>query len=126
ASITPGSLTWFSPNIDVVGGEVAGVEVLDRAYARRTLGYGKVWTNLYVPGSITPTQDKVLAYLRQALLLGFFPGFNGGYWDNSAYYERDRGLFQLYVPLIKTIAQAGWTPVNYATSSDTSTLLERY
>ena len=126
ASLTPGSYVWFSPTIDVVGGETGGAETLDRAYGRRTLGYGKIWTNLYVPGSITPTQDKVLAYLRQALLLGFFPGFNGGYWDHSSYYERDRGLFKLYVPLIKTIAQAGWKPVHYATSSNAATLLERF
>src|SRR5262249_40175277 len=54
------------------------------------------------------------------------PGFNGIYWDSPTAYERDRSLFQLYVPLIKTAAQAGWTPVNYATSSDASTLLERF
>ncbi len=128
ASITPGNYVWFAPKIDVLGGEVAGAEVLDRIYARRTLGYGKVWTNLFVPvsSSSPPTAAQVLAYLRQALLLGYFPGFNGTYWDSSTNYERDRALFQKYIPLIKTIAQAGWKPVNYTTSSDASTLIERF
>ena len=126
ASITPGTYVWFAHNIDVVGGEVQGAEVLDRAYARRTLGYGKMWSNLYVPGTIIPTQAQVLAYFRQALLLGFFPGFNGLYWDSSPTYERDRGLFKLYMPKIKTVIQAGWKPVNYAKSSSTSTLIERF
>ncbi len=54
ASITPGSYVWFAPNIDVVGGEVPGAETLDRAYARRTLGYGKVWTQSLRPGARPP------------------------------------------------------------------------
>ena len=41
ASITPGSYVWFSHNVDVVGGEVGGAEVLDRIYPRRTMSYGK-------------------------------------------------------------------------------------
>ncbi len=126
ASSNPGSYVWFAPNIDVIGSEVAGADNFDRTYARRTMSYGKIWTPLYVPGSTTQTQAKVLAYLRQALLLGYLPGFNGVYWDNSSLYERDRSLFKLYMPLIKTLAQAGWKPVHYATSSDASTLLERF
>ena len=124
ASITPASYVWFAHQADVVGGEVAGVETLDRAYARRTLGYGKIWTNLSVGPALPAAQ--VLTYLRQGLLLGYYPGFNGTYWDSSSLYERDRGLFQLYMPLIKTVAQAGWKPVHYATSSSPSTLLERF
>ena len=46
----------------------------------------------------------------------YFPGFNGTYWDSSSSYERDRAVFQLYMPLIRTVVQAGWKPVNYATS----------
>ena len=30
------------------------------------------------------------------------------------------------MPIIKTVVQAGWKPVNYATSSSTSTLIERF
>jgi len=126
ASLNPGSYVWFSPHNDVVGGEVAGTETLDRVYTRRTLSYGKVWSNLYVPGSTSPTQADVRAYLHQALLAGYFPGFNGGYWDNSSLYERDRSLFRLYMPLIRTVSQAGWKPVHYTTSSHTTTLIERF
>jgi hypothetical protein len=92
------------------------------------MSYGKPWSNLYVPPSGTgpPTAAQVLAFMRQGLLFGYFPGFNGTYWDNPSAYERDRALFRLYVPLIRTIAQAGWRPVNYATSSDAKVLVERF
>ena len=40
------------------------------------------------------TAAEVLAYFRQALLLGYFPGFNGYYWNSSTAYERDRALVQ--------------------------------
>ncbi len=127
ASLAPGDYVWFASNIDVVSGEVHGAEARDRAYSRRTLGYGKVSSTLFVPLSgTTPTAADVFAYLRQGLLLGYFPGFNGTYWDNSTLYERDRGVFQQYMPLIKKVAQAGWQPVNYATSSNSTILIERF
>ncbi len=36
--------------------------------------------------------------IGNGLLLGYFPGFNGIYWDNPSVYERDRGLFRKYIP----------------------------
>ncbi len=52
------------------------------------------------------TAAEVLAYLRQALLLGYFPGFNGAYWTEPSAYERDRHLFRMYIPLIRTVVAA--------------------
>ena len=120
--------SWFAHLLDTVGGEVQSDNTLDYAYVRRALSYGKPWSNLFVPppGAGPPTAAEVLAYLRQALLLGYFPGINGVYWDNSSAYERDRGLFKKYIPLIDAITQAGWEPVNYALSSVPSTLIERF
>jgi PKD repeat protein len=124
----PGTLTWFGANVDMMGGEVTDpAESFDKAYTRRTLSYGKQWSNLFVSKTgIAPSQTDVQTYLRQALLLGYFPGFNGIYWDNSAAYERDRSLFQQYIPLIKNEATAGWQPVTYVTSTDSATLIERF
>jgi IPT/TIG domain/S-layer homology domain len=125
-SITFGSFSWFVSDLDIVGGEVPGAEVYDHAYARRAMSYGKPWTNLWETYGAIPDQNGVLAYLRQGLLLGFFPGLDGYYWDDSSAYERDRSNFKRYMPLIKTAAGAGWRPVPYTTASDTSTLIERF
>jgi hypothetical protein len=123
----PGTLTWFGGNVDMMGGEVTdAAESFDKAYTRRTMSYGKQWSNLFVSSSSAPSQATVLTYLRQALLLGYFPGFNGIYWDTPVAYERDRSLFQQYIPLIKSEVTAGWQPVTYASSSDPKTFLERF
>jgi hypothetical protein len=126
-SLTPGVYTWFAPHLDVVGGETRGAESLERAYARRVLGAGRPWSNLFVPSDkLPPDAAEVLAYLRQALLLGFFPGFNGAYWSFPEAYERDRHLFRLYIPLIRTVVAAGWRPVHGVTVSEPAVLVERF
>jgi hypothetical protein len=118
---------WFAHVLDVVGGEAQGADPLEKAYTRRTFAYGKPWSNLFVPANDEPPGGaEVLAYLRQALFLGYFPGMNGVYWDEPSAYERDRGLFRTYVPLIRTVANAGWRPVPEATPSDQAVLLERF
>jgi IPT/TIG domain len=126
---SPGSCVWFANYQDVVGGEYPdGPESMDRAIARRTFAYGKAFTNLFVnrQNNNPATAAQVLAYLRQALLLGYFPGFNGLYWDNPTAYERDRPVFQQYIPLLQTEAAAGWQPVTYVTSSVSNILVERF
>jgi len=126
-SMNAGMYAWFAPYFDVLGGETGGAEGLDRAYVRRVLGDGRAWSNLLVTGSsAAPDAGEVLGYLRQALLLGFFPGFNGAYWSHPEAYERDRSLFRQYIPLIRTVVQAGWRPVNGTTASDSSIAVERF
>ena len=128
-SINSASYTWYAPSFDVIGGELpGGAEPTCAAYIRRTLSYGKPWSNLFVPysGQGAPTASQVLAFFRQALLLGYFPGFNGTYWSDSTAYERDRPLFKQYMPLIRKIVAAGWKPVNYATPSDPAIYVERF
>ncbi len=58
ASSNPGSYVWFSPNVDVIGSEVAGADNFDRTYARRTMSYGKIWTHLYVPRPDRPNPGQ--------------------------------------------------------------------
>ena len=127
-NIDPSSYVWLAPYFDVLGGEAQGPESLDSAYLRRVLGNGKPWSNLYVPaaGAGAPTGEQTLAYLRQALFLGYFPGLNGTYWAAPAAYERDRSLFRHYVPLIRLVAERNWMPVTAATSSNPSVLVERF
>jgi hypothetical protein len=126
-SMNPGVYSWFAPSFDVLGGESDGAEAIDRAYVRRVLGDGRPWSNLFVPPDRSvPTAGEVLAYLRQALLLGYFPGFNGIYWSNPSAYERDRSLFRKYIPLIRTVARAGWRPVTGATAPNPAILIERF
>jgi PKD repeat protein len=128
ASSSSVSYSWFAHLLDVAGGESQGDDPIDKSYTRLALSYRKPWSNLFVPprGDGPPTAAEVAAYLREALFFGFYPGMNGVYWDEPSAYERDRGLFQKYVPLIDAIAQAGWEPVNYALSSEPAVFVERF
>jgi hypothetical protein len=127
ASSNSGMYAWIAPHLDIVGGEARGAEPLESAYVRRILGDGRPWSNLFVPpDGQPPDADEVLAYLRQALLFGYFPGFNGAYWNVPSVYERDREQFRRYVPLIRTVAQAGWEPVSGTTTGDPAVLVERF
>jgi hypothetical protein len=127
-SATALDMIWVGAGLDVLSGEVRGAESTGDSYLRRTLSYGKNWTNLFVPaqGSGAPTAADVLGYLRQALALGYYPGFNGAYWSSPTSYNRDRALFKQYVPLLKTIISAGWKPIPYATPSDPAIRVERF
>ncbi len=127
-SATAQDMIWLGPGLDVMGGEVRGAEAASDSYMRRALSYGKNWTNLQVPapGDSAPAAADVLTYFRQALALGYYPGFNGAYWANSTAYNRDRALFKQYMPLIKKIIAAGWRPIPYATPSDPAIHVERF
>jgi len=127
-SNTSVDLVWVAPWVDIVGGEVNANNDPTNVYLKRVLAYGKNWTNLFVPpqGTGAPTATEVLTYFRNALLLGYYPGFNGAYWSVPSAYERDRSLFKQYMPLIKKIIQAGWRPVSYATPSDAAIFVERF
>lgn len=76
--------------------------------------------------------DKVERYFARSLFYGFFPGFfshnaaDNPYWQNPAWYNRDRPLFKQYLPLIKRVAEAGWRPWTTARSHNDQVWLERF
>ena len=41
-----------------------------------------------------------------------------GYFSNPALYERDRPIFQQFIPVLRKINFAGWQPLTFATASD--------
>ncbi len=76
--------------------------------------------------------NLVERYFQRSLFYGIFPSMfshnaaENPYWQNPAWYERDRPLFKRYLPLIREIAQAGWAPVTDAKCDVASVLVERF
>ena len=73
---------------------------------------------------------EVEQYMRFMLFYGFFPSFfvndaGSTYWADG-YGDRDRALFKQYVPLIQTIAGAGWQPITLATTPNPQLHVERF
>jgi hypothetical protein len=71
-------------------------------------------------------------YFDRMLYYGFFPSFfsvnatQNIYWADSAKYNHGRPYFEKYIPLVKTISEAGWQPVTLARSSAKDLTIERY
>jgi hypothetical protein len=65
-------------------------------------------------------------YLRRSLAFGFWPGMSRAYWQNAAWYNRDRALFKRYLPFIATVAEAGWQPVTHAICEKADVQIERF
>jgi hypothetical protein len=71
-------------------------------------------------------------YMQRSLAYGMFPGFfsenasTNCYFATPKWYEPARPLFKKYLPLIQTIAKAGWEPVTHAKSDDTAIYVERF
>ena len=78
------------------------------------------------------TYDMSERFMKRSLAYGMFPGYfsadasTGHYFSRPELYERDRPLFKKYIPLCKTVAQAGWQPLTQATSSVASIHVERF
>jgi len=139
ANATPGGLCWLAPLLDVLGTEtdwnpggswrpMSDSELL----YRRALCKGKPYCFLMNTEFERFSYDHVERYMKRCLAYGMFPGFfshnasQGHYFTRPELYERDRPLFQKYVPLCKLVAQAGWEPVTLARADREGVYVERY
>lgn len=139
ANGVPYRFTWLCPWLDVLGTETdwlrdgkyhpVPVETTD---LWRTMAGGKPYLllmNTDYDKFATPLVEK---YFQRALFYGVWPGFfshnaaDNPYWKNPKWYERDRPLFQKYIPLIRRVAEAGWQPATHASCENEALLLERF
>ncbi len=139
ANATPIRLCWLAPLLDVMGTEtnwnpggtwrpMSEAELL----YRRAMCKGKPYCFLMNTRFEEFSHERVEAYMKRALAYGMFPGFfshnasQGHYFSRPELYDRDRVLFQKYVPICKRIAEAGWEPIPKARSSDVKVYVERF
>ncbi len=139
ANSTPINLCWLTPLCDVLGTEtdwnpggtwrpMSDSELL----YRRALCKGKPYCFLMNTQFERFSHEAVEKYMKRSLAYGMFPGFfsanasQGHYFTRPELYERDRDLFQKYVPLCKLVAEAGWEPITRAASNNQSVHIERF
>ncbi len=71
-------------------------------------------------------------YFEDCLFWAFQPSLfshdaaNDPYWENEAWYERDRIWFRRYMPWIQRLAKAGWQPTGPASVRDAAVELEHF
>lgn len=78
------------------------------------------------------TPVHVERYFQRSLAYGMFPSMfsanaaENPYWQNPTWYERDRPLFRKYIPMIRSVAEAGWKAVTQARFDATGCQVERF
>ena len=124
---------FHAHHADTMGSEVAELVESDvRSRVRRTLAAQKIVSNLlqwnWWNWPDYATYEQMEEFIRGQLFWGFFPAVSsaGGfpvdaapdrYFLHPELYERDRPLFQRYVPVIRELSAAGWEPVTHATAA---------
>lgn len=139
ANGVPYRFGFLCPWLDVLGTETDWVRngryqpVADTLMAYwRTLSCRKPYVLLMNTDYDTFDFQMVERYFQHSLFYGFYPSMfshnaaENPYWQNPKWYNRDRPLFKKYLPVIKTVAQAGWQPVTHARSSNPAILVERF
>ncbi|MEE8452762.1 MAG: hypothetical protein V3R99_12635 [Thermoguttaceae bacterium] len=139
ANGSPGRLCWLCPMLDVMGTEtdwhrggrwtpMSDAEML----YRRAMCKGKPYCFLMNTRFEEFSDALVERYMKRCLAYGMFPGFfshnasEGHYFTRPELYERDRPLFERYVPLCKRVAEAGWEPIPEAHTDDEQVHVERF
>lgn len=138
ANGAPTNLCWLAPLLEVMGtetdwhpGKWSPMSDTDLLY-RRALCKGKPYCFLMNTKFEDFPYELVERYMQRSLAYGMFPGFfshnasEGHYFHRPELYNRDRPLFQRYLPLCKLVAEAGWEPITRARCDDPHVYLERF
>jgi len=127
--------------LDLFGAEFSWYQAADYdsrvLQFRRSIAYQKPIVVLLNEGFSDPAftvepYDGYRVYFERMLFYGFFPSFfsadasNDPYWADAKNYNQGRPYFKKYIPLIQTIAAAGWEPITYASSNQADIALERF
>lgn len=136
----PDKTSFYTPLIDAMGTEMTALngnmyapQSIDDMSMWRTLSYQKPFCILLSNDYTVFDHEMMEKYFQRCLAFGIFPSPQASYSDNLQYwtsrelfYERDRDIFQKYMPTLKTIAEAGWEPVTRAVSDNADVLVERF
>jgi len=139
ANSTPSQICWQAPLFDILGTETdwnpggRWSPMSDSALLyRRALCGPKPYCFLMNTDFTRWSYELSEKFMKRSLAYGMFPGYFSAdastktYFSQPALFERDRPLFKKYVPLCKLVAEAGWKPLTYATSSDENVYIERF
>ena len=151
ANGTPHALCWLAPWLDVMGTETDWHPPAEGG-GKRSLSAARHWQpmsdpellyrralcgpkpycflmNTHFPSWSAELTEK---FMKRCLAYGMFPGFfssdasTGHYFSQPALYNRDRPLFQKYIPLCRRVAEAGWQPLTRAHSNRPRVYVERF
>jgi len=104
----------------------------DRVMALRRAWAGQKPYLLLQNTRFEPFGPHVEKYFARALAYGMYPSMfshnaaQDHYFQNPAWYNRDRALFKEYIPKIRQVAEEGWQPITAARCDNPAIHLERF
>lgn len=99
---------------------------------RRTMCYHKPYLLLQNTDFTQFGPTQVQKYFERSMFYGVFPSFfsadaaDSPYWEQPDLYNRDRPAFEEYIPVIQHLSAAGWEPITYAATNQSSVYIERF
>ena len=139
ANSTPSRFPWLAAWLDVMGTETnwgPGGQYTPNPPAtmnyRRALCSQRPYLLLLNTVYDDFRPEWVELYFKRSVAWGIFPSFfshnaaDDPYWQRPALYDRDRPLFQRYIPVCAALSRAGWEPLTYAQSDDPAIYVERF
>lgn len=139
ANATPWRIHAFAPLLDVMGTETnwqpGGRWQPDSDAVfnlRRTLSYQKPYLLLQNTDFDAFGTAQVEKYFQRSMFYGVYPSMfsvdasTNPYWTIPRWYNRDRPLFQKYIPVIQRLSAAGWEPITYARTDNPRVYVERF
>lgn len=136
----PYRFPWLADAFDIMGTETVWLGE-DGTYAPIADSQMALWRTLSgkKPYLLLQNSDfrrfdstMVKRYMERSLFYALYPSMfsvdaaTDPYWENPAYYNRDRGHFKKYMPLIKELGEAGWEVVTLARVYNKNVFAERY
>ena len=99
---------------------------------RRTLSFRKPYLLLLNTDFAKVSYTGMSLYFQRCLFYDIYPSMfsadasDAPYWKDPTLYNRDRPLFEQYIPALKTLSSAGWEPVTDAVSNNSNVWVERF
>ncbi len=139
ANSTPHRFPWAAAWCDVMGTETNWSRREDYEpdsdatfNYRRAMCYQRPYLLLLNTVYEDFAPEWVELYMKRSVAYGVFPSMfshnaaTDKYWERPALYNRDRPLFEKYIPMCAKLNKAGWQPVTHARSSAESVYVERF
>lgn len=119
ANATPNHWSYLTPLMDAVGIEIGWnddggwkPDPPEQLLLWRAIAGDKSYSFLMTNNSRF-TREMTEAFMKVSLAYGLFPGFQCNYFfDGGDRHNRDRDLWKKYMPLIRSLSESGWRPVN--------------
>jgi len=141
--VLAGKVMWGYNLFDFMGQEIKWVKETTNGFElvpesdeylsyRRTLSYQRPYGFLMNVDFNTMSFEMVEKYMKVCLFYGIYPSMfshnasEDNYFSLPQFYQRDRELFKKYIPLIREINTAGWTPITNAYTNDKDIYIERF